>query len=68
MKHKNVRIVIENTKPYGIRDETGYLFFFPGIPMYPDQDERYKREISEQYDLAEYLGKCLKERVYGNET
>lgn len=62
MKHKNVGIVYELNQPYGIRDDTGFLFFFPHNSMYPDQEERYKREVSDKKELAEYLLKCLEER------
>jgi hypothetical protein len=60
--HKKVQIIYEHNKPHGIRDSTGYLFFFTPIRKYNDQEERYKDEIMEQFRLAEYLVKSLEER------
>ncbi len=59
MDKEDVRIVFKNNKPYGIRDKGGYLFFFADITKYSDQEERYRKEIQEQYDLADYLLKSL---------
>ena len=60
---KNVKIIYKNNKPYGIRDETGFLFFFVDITKWPNQEERYRREIEEQYELADYLQNVLSKVV-----
>ena len=58
---KGLRIIYKNNKPYGIRDEGGFLFFFVNITKYTGQEERYRREVEEQYRLADYLLAKLKE-------
>jgi len=60
--HKDLKLILKNHKPYGIRDENGFLFFFSKISRYTDQDERYREEIDEQYKLADYLLECLGNR------
>lgn len=59
--YKNSRHLKED-KPYGIRDNGGYLFFFVDISHYDGQDERYEEELKQQQLLAEYtlaeLSKC----------
>lgn len=56
-----VKIIYKHNKPYGIRDSTGYLFFFPDRHRYTGQDERYRLEVEQQYRLADYLAKALRE-------
>lgn len=58
----NVKIVYKNDKPHGIRDENGFLLFFPKIAIYINQEERYWEEMEEQQKLANYLIEKLKER------
>ena len=60
--HKDLQIVYKNNKPYGIRDENGFLLFFPKIDKYDGQEGRYRQEIAEQYSFADYLLECLKNR------
>ena len=60
--HNKLQIIYENNKPYGIRDEHGYLFFFVKTSKYPGQEERYCKELEEQFLLANYLLAALKER------
>ena len=57
-----VQITYRNNKPYGIRDEDGYLLFFPDITQYPGQPERYREEIMEQFALADFLALALSQR------
>ncbi len=57
---KNLEIVYQNEKPYGIRNRGGYLFFFPKIEKYTNQSKRYKQELFDQINLAEYLLAQLK--------
>lgn len=59
---KELQIIYEYNKPHGIRDETGFLLFFVDIHKYSNQEERYRKEIVEQYKLADYLLECLKNR------
>lgn len=56
-----LQIIYKHNKPYGIRDEGGYLFFFSKISKYTGQEERYRQEIEQQYKLADYLLVALKE-------
>jgi hypothetical protein len=58
----NIKIIYKSSKPYGIRDEGGFLFFFSSIQKYTNQEERYRKEIEEQYKLADDLVEFLKER------
>ena len=59
---KGIKIIHKHNKPYGIRDENGYLLFFPKITKYTGQEERYKEEVMEQYKLAEDLERYLSVR------
>ena len=54
-----LQIIYKNNKPYGIRDSTGFLFFFTNISKYSGQEERYRQEIDRQYKLADFLLKAL---------
>lgn len=49
----------ESGKPRGIRNRGGYLLFFPDITRYPDQEERYQRELKEQIEIAQTIVKAL---------
>jgi hypothetical protein len=52
---KDLRIIYQNNRPYGIRDEGGFLFFFAKIQKYSNQEERYRQEVEQQYQLADKL-------------
>jgi len=52
---EELRIIYEHGKPHGIRDRSGYLFFFRNITKYEGQDERYRRELAQQQALADFL-------------
>ena len=56
-----LQIIYKYGKPYGIRDATGYLFFFTEIHKYGGQEERYRQKIEQQYKLADYLLKALED-------
>jgi Lar family restriction alleviation protein len=45
--------------PEGIRDKTGYLFFFHPIQRYEGQGERYTQDVKRLNALADYLLKAL---------
>jgi len=60
MKRKSLEIIYKYNKPHAIRDESGFLFFFVGIQKYSGQEERYRQEVEQQYELADYLLKSLK--------
>lgn len=60
--YKELKIIYQNNKPHGIRDKNGFLIFFPQVQKYPEQDERYKKEIMEQFALADFLLESLKAR------
>ena len=61
--HKKLKIIYKNGRPYGIRDDTGYLFFFATVSKFTGQDERYREEVMEQYALADFLLKSLRGRT-----
>jgi len=56
---KDIRVVYQNNKPEGIRDKGGFLFFFSTIQKWPRQEERYRQEVQEQFELADYLKEKL---------
>ena len=56
----NLKIIYKHNKPNGIRDESGFLLFFPDITKYQGQEERYRSEVEEQYKLADFLLSALK--------
>ena len=62
-----LQIIYKNNKPYGIRDSGGFLLFFVEIAKWSDQEERYRQEIQEQYDLADYLLGALKQKAQPND-
>jgi len=55
-----LQIIYKNNVPYGIRDATGFLFFFSKSLKYEGQDERYREEVERQYKLADFLLSALK--------
>ena len=48
-----------NQIPEGIRDKSGYLFFFHPVSRYEGQDERYASECKQLNALADYLLKAM---------
>jgi hypothetical protein len=62
MEHEKLKIIYKNNKPYGIKDGTGFLFFFPEITKFTGQEERYRCEVYEQFMLADFILEKLKER------
>ncbi len=58
-RQEELRIIYKNNKPYGIRDISGFLFFFTNISKYQGQEERYRKEVEEQYKLADFLLQAL---------
>ena len=54
-EYQELKITYKNGQPDGIRYKGGYLFFFPTVSKYTGQDERYRREIEDRYELADYL-------------
>lgn len=55
-----IEIIYKHNKPYGIRDASGFLFFFTDVNKYTGQEERYRQEIEQQFRLADYLLDALK--------
>lgn len=55
-------IIYKNNKPYGIRDNGSFLFFFTDIMKYTGQEERYKSELERRNKLADYLLKTLNKK------
>jgi hypothetical protein len=60
--HNKLQIIYKHNKPYGVRDSTGFLFFFADVSKYPNQEERYRQEVQEQFALADYLLSSLQAR------
>ena len=60
--HNKLQIIYKHNKPYGIRDENGFLFFFTEVSKWSGQEERYRQEVQEQYALADYLLSALQAR------
>jgi hypothetical protein len=54
-----LQIIHKHGQPYGIRNWTGYLFFFTTVDKYTGQEQRYVDELKEAFALAEYILKCL---------
>jgi len=57
-----IEIIYKNNKPYGIRDDGGFLFFFSKISKYTGQEKRYRKEIEAQFKLADFLFKALESK------
>ena len=57
---RDLQIIHKNNKPHGIRDDSGFLFFFTDVKRYTEQEERYITEVEDQHRLADYLLKSLK--------
>lgn len=64
MYNTEYKIVYKNNKPHGIRNQGGFILFFPDITKYDGQEERYRDEVMEQYKLADFLKQQLEEN-YG---
>ena len=56
-----LQIIYEHGQPKGIRDNCGFLFFFPKVDKYTGQEERYREEMAQAYRLADYLLKSLEQ-------
>lgn len=54
-----IQIIYKHNKPYGIRDRSGFLFFFSDISKFNGQEERYRKEVGQQYALADFLLESL---------
>ena len=65
---EDLKIIYKHGRPYGIRDGGGFLFFFCRVNKYAGQEERYRREIEEQYRLADNLLNFLKSRIPAREA
>lgn len=55
------QVVYKHKKPYGIRDASGFLLFFPEVTRFTDQEERYTKEIEQQCELANCLLTAIKQ-------
>lgn len=54
-----LEIIHKHGQPYGIRDDGGYLLFFPKVRKWTGQEERYIKEIQESFLLAEKIKQAL---------
>ncbi len=59
---EELQIIYRHYKPYCIRDKGGLLFMFKDISKYQEQEERYRAELKQQQQLAEFLLDSLKSR------
>jgi len=57
----DLKVIYRNNKPYGIRNNGGYLLFFTDITKFEGQDERYAEEIKQQSALAEIILAAIRE-------
>jgi len=57
----NLRIVYKNGRAYGIRDQGGFILFFPRIDKYEGQQERFGKELQQQQELANFILEALQE-------
>jgi hypothetical protein len=64
--HERLEVIHQHYKPHGVRDSTGFLFFFPQVTKYPGQERRYRDEIFEQFELADFLVNALRGRAAEN--
>lgn len=60
---KNLEIIYKNGKPEGIRDKSGYLFFFRKVTKSPNQIVRYENECNKLQKLADDLLGFLKSKA-----
>ena len=50
-----VRVVYQHGDPHCLRDDSGVICFFPRVTKFPGQDDRYRRELQERADIADFL-------------
>ena len=55
IRHKDLKIVYQHGTPYGIRDKTGFLFFFTQPVKYSGQEDRYRDDCEYKFRLADFL-------------
>lgn len=58
-----VHVVYEHGEPKGVRDATGYLCHLNRVPKWPDQEERYRKELALRAQQAEVIAKALRGAV-----
>ena len=56
----DVVVVVEHSRPHGIRDRTGMLLFFNEVQRFPGQDARYQRELKRQSRLVAFIADALR--------
>ena len=56
-----------NNQPLGIRNDAGFLFYFPAVDKFPDQEDRFRSESEEQRKLADFLLASLQEAEFFDE-
>ncbi len=54
-----LQVIHKYGQPYGIRDNGGFLLFFPKVTKWQGQEQRYIEEIQECFALAEKIIKTL---------
>lgn len=55
-----LQIIQGHAHPYGIRDRSGFLFFFRSVHKFDDQEGRYRRDLAQMQRLAEFLLSALR--------
>lgn len=58
MKGK-IDIIFQGGQVFGIRDEGGYLVFFPKVTKYEGQETRYKNQVMKFRKLALTIKKAI---------
>jgi hypothetical protein len=56
-----VRVLYEHGEPHGIRDDSGLICFFSPVTKFSGQEERYRRELQDRQEIADFLCKALHE-------
>jgi hypothetical protein len=52
---EELQIIYKHGQPYGIRDKGGFLFFFATVSKFSGQEERYRTELNDLFNLADRL-------------
>lgn len=58
MEHTKLEIISKNNKAYGVRNKSGFICFMREVFHFPDQDERYKKELEEVEEFARLIAEA----------
>ena len=54
-------MLYEHGEPHGIRDDAGLICLFNPVTKFPGQEERYRKELQDRTEIADFLWKALHE-------